>query len=161
MSSPAPQYAVVISALQPGIKFSLQMDIFRKQDPKVADYWLGDLEILSWCPIFCMCVWLVPASPSCAQALTESRSGQSSASPWDSGGGREGPAERRVCVPLPSRSSEWSEGACISPSGFMVLEQLLAQHILSLNSRFQVTENFQRTENELAWDCGRGEYPAR
>lgn len=33
-----------ISALEPGSKFRLQMGIFPKQGPKLADYWLGDLK---------------------------------------------------------------------------------------------------------------------
>lgn len=51
-----------------------------------------------------------------------------------------------VCCCLHAPASG-TKGVYISPPVFMLLEQLPAQHIWSLDSGFQVTEYFQRTDN--------------
>lgn len=141
-----------ISALEPGSKFRLQMGIFPKQGPKLADYWLGDLKNhwVSFLRVFLTCSLLFQLRAGAhGVSLCAARPSQRSAS-----SPHVTPDEIRrcplkglcVCCCLHAPASG-TKGVYISPSVFMLLEQLPAQHIWSLDSGFQVTEYFQRTDN--------------
>lgn len=56
------------------------------------------------------------------------------------------------CLHAPASGAK---GACISPSVFMVLEQLPAQHILSLNSGFRLLSIFKG--QKISWPGTVGE----